>query len=169
MVALFYALTIWYSIIVGVVLGVYKLDRGNSIALCFTLLATPLSEVEVLSAGLGLTPKADVVSRVDFPPGADVEHGADVQPGAVVQPGAAGARCYGPAQCPALPSSSTVQSSSPQLTKKYTSSYRTQGRPRDGVQELEIGNARLASARLLRVASVVGQSQSQRLARSSLA
>jgi hypothetical protein len=54
MVGVFYALAIWYTIIVVIVLCVYGLPKGDSIVFCFSLLATALlSEVDILSRHIG--------------------------------------------------------------------------------------------------------------------
>jgi hypothetical protein len=53
MVGVFYALAIWYTIIVVIVLTVYGMSPGESVVFCFTLLATALvSEVDILSRQL---------------------------------------------------------------------------------------------------------------------
>jgi hypothetical protein len=63
MVGVFYALAIWYTIIVVIVLTVYGMSRGESIVFCFTLLATALvSEVDILSRQLS-TANADPLGR----------------------------------------------------------------------------------------------------------
>jgi hypothetical protein len=63
MVGVFYALAIWYTVIVVIVLTVYGMNNGDSIVFCFSLLATALvSEVDILSRHLG-SANADPLGR----------------------------------------------------------------------------------------------------------